>query len=215
MNKQELSSVIGGYRSEMYDIKKRLSLAYDLYNGKRTLGSGDMDYEVIALNFRKIAEILIFANMTGHHNVYSALHPNYEKDWNIGKIINKIKAINAMYYPNAVKQILGRDGKPTGMEDMPDGSWMTEEELCSMWGKCSDLVHARNPFALDFDHSDYRELFNEWGFKLNNLLSQHMVLLADKQHVVKCIMSPFGKDVPEVTIFKADAANSMLRRYLL
>ena len=106
MDINALNKIVIGYEAVMSEIKMRTKLAYQLMHGETLLGAPFLDLEAAAMNFRKIAELIVFANMTGHEDAYAAQYPNYSKEWNLGKIMNNIKAINDEYYPNAVKEIL-------------------------------------------------------------------------------------------------------------
>ena len=214
MNNSALEHLTIEYQTVMSEIQLRLAVAYELIHGDTVLGAPFLDLEAAAMNFRKIAELIVFANMAGHKDAYATLYPEFHKEWNMGKIMNKIKAINDLYYPNAVIEILDDNGKATGVEDLPEGEWLTEEELITMFGKCSDLIHARNPFADELDYDAYAALFDEWGQKINGLLSHHMVLLADKEHVIMCVMKPKEGGPPQTGIFQTDAPNGRLKRKL-
>ena len=211
METAKLKSICQSYASVMNEISLRTLYAGALHSGKISIGQRFLDYESAAVNFRKIAELIIFANLIGHEDEYSALYPNYTTDWNIGQIINKIKKINPDYYPKALRGVADQNGSLSSVEDSPSGEWITEDELKDMWGKCSDLIHARNPFLEVLNLDEYAELFNYWGKKINELLSRHMIRLADNTHLIMCVMNPNGTRIPEVNIFQEDIENMVLR----
>jgi hypothetical protein len=211
----ELQKIAEMYASLMNEVKLRNRLAGDLYYSNLTLGLKSMDHEVIAMIFRKIAELMIFANLVGHEKEYAALHASMGKEWNMGRLMDRIKAINPAYYPVALTEVVNSEGIRTGVEDLPEGTWMTEDELKAMYGKCSDLIHALNPFGVPPDLTEYITLFDNWGNRLNNLLSHHAVLLANGIHVVRCIMNEKGESEPQVTIHEPSVVDGILILNLL
>lgn len=158
------------------------------------------DYEVAALNFRKIAELIVYANLVGHEREYGALHASYPFEWRMGQIIKKIKAINPQYYPKATVQGVDKNGQKAA-HDVPVGQWLTEDELIEMYDSCANLLHQKNPFQPDINPADYTEHFPVWIDKIIKLLNHHIVMLPNGTDSIWCIMNPENTFKPKAYIF--------------
>jgi hypothetical protein len=207
----ELQKIKEEYEDIMLEISIRSEHTARLIKGEDSTSNRIIDYETIAMYFRKVAELMIFANLVGHEKEYTALYTKINEEWNLGKIINNIKKINPYFYPYAWKETLDANGQLIGARDLSEGDWMTEDELKVMYGKCSDLIHARNPFKGALDYAPYLTLFDEWQTKINNLLNFHGVALPDKKHVIACRMNSSDTQVPDAAIFEMEAANGRMK----
>lgn len=205
----KLARLRHGYETLMQEIMRRYDVIKSIVYDKKFNGYHITSCEIVGLNFRKIAELIVFANMIGHEQEYTTLHPKYEYEWRLKNIIQKIKAINPNYYPRAVAYkefTLPTGEKGLSVENLPEVEWLTENELIDMYDYCGDLLHARNPFqdAIDLNKFDVR--FKEWAPKLVMLLSQHQVYLVDGMHQISCIMSGTdnltGAYAPDVQILE-------------
>jgi len=106
------SRVRDGYQTLMKEIVRRYEVILSfLYENKFAIFK-ITQCEVLAINFRKIAELIVFANLIGHEEEYSSLHSKYADEWRLVQIIQRIKNINPNYYPRAVsfKKITTLDG---------------------------------------------------------------------------------------------------------
>jgi hypothetical protein len=197
----ERSKMLSKYQVMMSEIMYRSDVITSIMSGTVRNGYKDFDYEILAINFRKIAELIVYANLVSHEKEYASVHPKYIYEWRMANIISKIKAINPNCYPKAARQgPIVQGVRQT--EDVPPGEWMTEDELIEMYDLCSDLIHARNPFQPRVNISDYDERFSIWYSKIVNLLNHHIVQLADSRYSVWCIMNPEGTRKPKAYWFE-------------
>lgn len=201
MSTAPVKSLTEVYESMMYEIIMRTELIIAAISPTdRVTGFLKSDYEVASLNFRKIAELIVYANLVGHEKEYAALHPNYSFEWRLAPIIKKIKAINPDYYPKATTQGVNEKGQKTA-NDVPAGIWMTEDELIEMYDSCADLLHEKNPFQPQPDLSGYTNRFPVWLDKIIQLLNHHIVLLPDGVNSIWCIMNPENTFKPKAYMF--------------
>jgi hypothetical protein len=201
----KLARLCHGYATLMGEITRRYEVIQSMVYGGQLTGAHITRCEIAGLNFRKIAELIIFANLIGHEEEYANLHPTYQSEWRLSQIIKRIKVINPNYYPKAV--IYTEGTLPNGeqgiiIDNSPEGQWLSEDELVGMYNDCGDLLHARNPFqdAVDLDEFDAK--FQMWSPKIEALLAQHQVALVDGVHQISCILSPPGSHEHSVEILQ-------------
>lgn len=188
----------------MLEVFRRMHMIQGLDGKSRTTGFQATDFETIALNFRKIAELIVYASLAGHEDEYAALHPSYQSQWRIGQIMKRIKDINPYYFPvptkhNSVEDEFGY----SSFEILPAGTWMTEDELIGMYEKCGDILHAQNSFQTPRSLTEYPILFKTWYSKLRELLSHHNSYLLGPGILLVCQMNAtYYGNKPKVSIFK-------------
>ncbi|QNE38976.1 hypothetical protein F1C16_05115 [Hymenobacter sp. NBH84] len=196
MDDAYVTKILTAYNERMYEITVRKEVIDALREGERTTGYKGTNTEVIALNFRKTAEIIVYANLAGHEVEYANLYPGYQHHWRIEGIIEKIKAFNPNYYPRAVEVADEKVNGSRKITDVPDGLWMTENELIEMYKICGDLLHASTPFNPPVDIEKYEALFDDWSVKLVRLLNNHIVELADGKHAILTQMATIEEGTP-------------------
>lgn len=193
--------ITAAYQKLMLQISRRTTTISGLVSKTKTTGYRATDFEAIALNFRKIAELIIYANLAGHKDEYDAKHPPEKQDWSIKVLIKRIKSINPRYYPNPSKREYKDEFGIYKHVRPADGDWMTEDDLIDMYDRCAKLLHAEKDSDPKADLDEYLPLFIEWGKKLFNLLSEHFILLPDGKHSVWCNMNPKGwNGMPQAVI---------------
>ncbi|GAB2781128.1 hypothetical protein HNQ93_001266 [Hymenobacter luteus] len=162
-----------------------------------------LNFEAIALSYRKIAEVIVFANLAGHEREYADLYPKYQQEWRIKEIIQRIKGINPGYYPRPRRRNPTKDiNQIEHLQLLSDGEWMTEDELIDMYNTCSGLIHAQNSFKEDIDLTPFPALFQSWANKLVGLLNYHLVHLPDGKHSVSFQMRDSNTGLPSVFLFE-------------
>lgn len=203
MTPEKTTSNLEGYQEMMHEIARRLEVISCLVAEDCSTGYNTTDIEAIALNFRKIAELVVYANLIGHEEEHDIRYPKSRYDWRIERIVERIKSINPQYYPQALLEVIMEDDETSlydTVEPLPPGAWMDESGLLAMYNECSDLIHTQNPFSKKADYFAYLAKFDTWAKGLIGLLSYHIVHLADGKDSIWCIMSPDGGDVPSVRL---------------
>tara|TARA_R110002124_G_scaffold89216_2_gene228293 strand:- start:3947 stop:4258 length:312 start_codon:yes stop_codon:yes gene_type:complete len=83
----------------MKDIKNRSNLVYSIVHKKRTLGIEFYDYEVIALNIRKILESIAYSSMVASKEKYAQAHSKFEKHYKAKQILEELEKLHPQFYP--------------------------------------------------------------------------------------------------------------------
>lgn len=204
--------MLNAYGKHMVELKRRMKAIHGILTRSKTTGYLATDYESMALNFRKIAELIVFASLVGHEREYAALYPKYQKEWRIKDIMQKLKAINPRYYLHPTIKLPGQDiyGAYT-WEDVPQDQWLSEDELVAMYDACSSLIHAQQASAPDRDLSEYAEKFRNWYSKIVILTRHHSVFNDNLKGNITCVMNGFDK--PPQIVFFGDVTQKYAGRY--
>lgn len=191
------------YVKLMREVAKRLEAIRALLTHSYTTGFKATDYESMALNFRKIAELVVFASLAGNEKDYAALYPKYQSEWRVKEMMTKLKGVNEHYYPNPITRSKEVDehGVYTWLP-VPPHTWLSEDELVEMYDKCSGLIHAQKSTAPNVDLSTYLLLFTEWYNKVVMLMNHHTIFLLKHKYTLVCRMKTTTSDQPTVMVFE-------------
>lgn len=167
------------YAKCMDQIVDRVGLLIEILDNGKTTGNESFDYEIAALNFRKILELIAYASLAGHHEAYLDEHKNASQHYRAKAILDTIEKINPAFYPVPVtlNQGKGTKEKPHHMEHIKEG-FLTREEFIQLYDKCSEIVHVKN-ILLDDPSVDFLHPPKTWLKKITNLLDRHTVQLVD------------------------------------
>lgn len=69
------------YVDAMAEIKRRIDVINTFLSGQRNAGYRASNVETIGLQFRKVFELIAFASLTAHKELYSAAHSDFAKHW--------------------------------------------------------------------------------------------------------------------------------------
>lgn len=171
----------------MNEIKSRTDVIRRFLHNKTTTGYHLTDTESVALQFRKIFELIALASLVAHKDEYSKQRKSFMTDWHAVGIIKIIEKINPDFYPIPTKQILDEKGKVKETVNVTDG-YLTKEEFLDAINTCGDMLHSDNPFSTSKDAMSVYKKFPVWLKKTQTLLNHHQVQLYDSNYQLWCIM---------------------------
>jgi len=133
--------------------------------------------ESMVLQVRMIAELIAFASLAANKQVFEENQRNFEKSWNLAKLMKDIQKLNPGFYPKPVFEVPSK--KPGIMNDLLDvtSGFMERDELVEVHGRCGGVLHARNPYGDPIRYEDFEVLIPIWMEKIQNLLNCHVVQL--------------------------------------
>lgn len=189
------------YCEQMEEIIHRDKLLRELITGKITLGSDVYDYEVFALNMRKILELIAFASLIASKDKYSEEYKNFEVHYKAKAILDDIEKIHPQFFPIPAKITNKKDGtRNLGINQ--ESNPLTKDEFKELYDKCTAIIHAWKPYKKADRKVDFRLLPLEWLNKIKELLNTHYVHLPNDKGVWLCLM--MDPDKPHVyTLEKA------------
>jgi hypothetical protein len=161
------------------------------------LGAELHDYEAIALNLRKILEIIAFSSLVANKDKYAEAHDKFDREWRAQKILEKMEKIHPNFYPKPAN-IKMLDNGIRHLEPVQDNGALTKEEFSELYDKCSKTIHTWNPFTQAPRVVNFRLSLDEWMKKIANLLSSHYVQLVDDAGYWLCFMKDASDGKPHV-----------------
>jgi hypothetical protein len=163
------------YTKCMEEIKRRQHAIDDILNGSKSTSFKYTNVEFIALQFRKIFELIILATLASNHHLFEGLVRKIAKEWEIKKVIAIVQKKNPSFYPNPVDRV------PTSKPGVKDelipvtSGFLTLEELVLAHGKIGNLMHASSPYREENLLEEIEKQFSTWRSKLVRLLNNHLI----------------------------------------
>jgi len=173
----------------MDQILDRVRLLIEIIDHGKTLGSDVFDYEVVALNFRKILELIAYSSLVSHHAEYTAAHKNAEKHYKAKDILAEVEKFNPNFYPSPmILEFKSGDKNSPHMLTPSTEDHLTREDFATLYDKCSALIHVQNILkgnqTVDFVHPP-----KVWLKKITNLLDRHVIVFPSDETRWLVVMS--------------------------
>ena len=192
------------YLAVMAEIKLRTHVIQTFLSGAQNAVYKASSIETTGLQFRKVFELIAFASLAAHKDLYSVAYSDFAKHWEAAKLVKRLREINPRFYPEPVIQAV--TGNPNVKRDLqprpPD--YLTEESLVEAHGRCGSLMHAANPFGHEIDYGFYEARFPGWMTQIVNLFDAHLVHLPGDTGFY--LMQMGSEDKPTWTYFAPQAA---------
>jgi hypothetical protein len=134
--------------------------------------------EYAALQLRMVLELIVMASLATNRVAVEEITAALERK-NVDDARKLARNANPHYWPRAVV--------PTGdasLEGRSAEEVLAEDEWGRAYGKVSELLHARNPFAPPLDVAQAHEYLHDLLPKVRNLLSMHVMLMAGANHLL-------------------------------
>jgi len=168
----------------MEEIKRRQHAIDDVLSGRVRTSFKYTDVEFVALQFRKLFELVILATLASHEHYFEGLTRKLSKEWQISKIIAIVRKKNPDFFP---KPIIREKSEEPGITDkwvdVTEG-FLTLDELMAAHGHIGAAMHANNPLREDAGLAELEERFPIWREKLIRLLNNHLVKFPDDRTVL-------------------------------
>lgn len=191
-------SETNAYIRVMNDIKRRVDVAQAFLDLRANAIYKPTQIESAVLQIRMIAELVALGSIAAHTEIFKQHQMRFKGHWNPVDIFKDIERINPGYYPRPFKAI-ERDNGITDHQYLGDDEYLTKPQLIEMHGRCSDLLHAKNPFGKPANYKWYWEQSPIWLSRIIKLLNFHEIYLlgTERMWVVQMdvedqvVMTPF------------------------
>ncbi|MCW3787260.1 hypothetical protein [Plebeiibacterium sediminum] len=197
-----MSVEVNKYRKCLYDILKRTEVINHYIQGVKTTGYLGTDIELIALQFRKIIELIALSSLVANKKEYAAMRSKFREDWNARLIFQDLERVNPEFYPKPSKQIekVNSEGVKYFEFEPIEAGYLSKKEAIKIYEKCGGVLHAENPFRESKDIMQLQKQFPFWIKKIMTLMNHHSIILANKNMVVG-LMKGKNDGLPHVTLF--------------
>ncbi len=174
--KRDLTNLPMMYANCMEEIKKRVSVVDGFLKGEMTARYLQTTAECVALQLRKILELIALASMVANQAEYKKYRRNFRRDWNGKRILDILEKANPEFYPAPTKQILDpHTGKITETRKI-DARFLTKKDYVELYDACGSMLHAQNPFSEG--NSNAVTFLNDaptWTDRIRALLNHHQI----------------------------------------
>jgi hypothetical protein len=147
----------------MEEIKRRQFAVDEILDRRKTTSFKYTNVEFVALQFRKVFELVILATLASHQHLFEGLARKLTKEWQVTKIVAIVEKKNPGFYPKPI------DRGPPVKEGTKDewkpitSGFLTLDELIEAHGKIGGLMHANNPYREERSLAEIESLFQLGG----------------------------------------------------
>lgn len=144
-----------------------------------------------ALQLRKILELIAYSSLVYHQDAYYEARSKIANDWHAARILKNVARINPEFYPVPV------DGVKNGNWKRVRGGFLTKKQFMTLYDKCSDILHAENPFNKTRNFINFHNKVPHYIERIEGLISEHYVKLVG-DGCIYVIVSPSTEGKIEV-----------------
>ena len=186
----------------MEEIKRRTQAINAILDGSSTTAYSGTNVEFMCLQLRKILELIALASITANKEEYARQHAKFAKQWNAKRILQDLENVNPCFYPQPGIQIVDETtGKVVEVKDR-EGDYLTKEDFAEVYNRCSEVIHAANPYGTQADYSEPERLVPKWEQLVINLLNHHQIQLIDSDHMLWVLMQSKDDGRVHAWVFK-------------
>jgi len=186
----------------MEEIKLRQFSIDEILNGNKTTSFKYTNIEFIALQFRKIFELIVLATLASHQHLFEGLVRKLAKEWQVTKIVAIVRKKNPSFYPEPIDRTPPvKPGTKDDWKTMKSG-FLTIEELIEAHGKIGWLMHASNPYQAERLLDEVETNFPMWRERLVRLLNNHLIRFPDEETVLYVGMQSVEGGTVHTALFK-------------
>jgi hypothetical protein len=170
------------YCNCMEDVKRRLAIIRAIVSGHSPLGREDFDGEVACLHLRKSLELIAFSSLSAHRDAYAQVHNDFATHWNAKRLLAKLEKVHPDFYPKPVEFSQSDQTGVKHLADVKEG-FLTRDEFVFLYDKCSEVIHARNPFKAGPPVVRFERSISDWVVRIQRLLDVHWIRLVESTDV--------------------------------
>ena len=173
----------------MWECRYRIESLRELTSGKTHCSYLQTTIESEALQLRKLLELIAFATLVSYQDAYRSVRKDIAKDWHAERILRKIEDINPKFYPVPI------DGINESGWNRLRGGYLTRKQFERLYDKCGAILHANNPFSKETSLLAFHRKVPEYLVRIENLLSEHLMELANSQELIH-VIAPMEGNAP-------------------
>ena len=183
-----MSNRLNTYLACMEELKRRYFIAEkQLMEFEENSDFSETSLDIVALQLRKMIELIGFASMGAHLDNYKTLKPAFAKEWKFSGIMRRIERINFDCLPRPVEKVRSSEPGIDWHFSFPTENRMEVRELVQWHGQLNVFAHANNPFKAIPDVSEQLKLLNGIMDSLRHHMWHHLYMIeqADNGFVIE------------------------------
>jgi hypothetical protein len=165
------------YCNCLQSAKHRLALVERIRSGEVSIDPVIDAYnlEVTLLQVRKALELIAFASIAAHRDVYAKEYADFATHWNAKKLLARLEKLHPGFYPKAIQL----ERLESGIVNVTHqtGHELTPTEFIRLYDICSKAIHEWNPYLDEPRVLHIERPIADWMKRIYNLLSLHAVTL--------------------------------------
>ena len=167
------------YLASMNELSLRIDIVQSILKGFKTTGHSGADIEFIALQIRKILELIALASICVNLKSYAKARKSFSKDWKAKEILKIIERENPYFYPEpGIQKIDLKTRKVVEIVMLEEGSYLSRSEFESLYDKCCEYLHAKNPYDENkLEYTNIKDYFTNKFERIKKLLNHHHIQL--------------------------------------
>lgn len=190
------------YARCMEEIKRRQFAIDEILYERKTTSFKYTNTEFVALQFRKIFELVVLATLASHQHLFEGLARKLAKEWQVTKIIAIVKNKNPGFFPSPIDRVASANKNAKDEWKPVTFGFLTLDELVEAHGKIGALMHANSPYREEKSLSELEGLFPSWREKLIRLLNNHLIEFPDDKTVLYVGMQSTETGSVHTALFK-------------
>ena len=186
----------------MEEVKKRTDVVKCFLARRCTAYYDVPTAECVALQIRKILELIALASLVANKAEYAVQHEKFAEHWNAKEILDNIRKVNPDFYAVPTKQ--NEVAKQVFKNQEIETGFLTVDNFKTLYDQCSKLLHARNPFSKKAagDAQRFMKDASKWMNRIRMLLNHHEITLAGGDQLIICLMQSKDDGQPHATLFE-------------
>jgi len=165
------------YCNVMEEIKRRTSVIDFFLTGNGHALYEPTTLETIALQIRKILELIAMASLVANKQEYEKIYSNFATAWKAEYLLRDLERVNVDFYPKPVVEKPSDDPQVKNQLVNRGNDYLTKKEFIKIYKKCGAIMHASNPIGRRIDYEYYKNNISNWRQKIINLLNNHQIRL--------------------------------------
>ncbi|MEH2482131.1 hypothetical protein V1282_005488 [Nitrobacteraceae bacterium AZCC 2146] len=154
------------YANCMEEIKRRQLAIDDILCAAKTTTFKYTNVEFVALQFRKIFELVILSTVASHHHFFDGVVRKIGKEWEIRKVVAIVEKKNPSFYPKPITRVPSvAPGVKDDLVPVEDG-YLTLADLIEAHGRIGILMHAHSPYREGLLLDEIEKQFPIWRERL-------------------------------------------------
>lgn len=171
------------YCNSLEEIKQRLAAIQKITRNGITiknLGREDFDMEFVAIQLRKVLELICLLSLIANKKAYSKAQEKFAEHWNAKLILKDLERVNPNYYPVPL-YFAGLNKEGNKHFEKLESGFLSKVDLLFLYNKCSKALHAMNPYS-NSTTINFKKSIDDWVQSIIQLLSLHHIILVGTEN---------------------------------